>query len=57
MPKGVELADKELDADTVIANVFDAAAEADAREAADATAEPVDAADVPADHGSKPAEA
>lgn len=33
LPKGVELADKELDATTVIANVYDPVAEAAAREA------------------------
>lgn len=35
LPKGVELADKELDKNTVIANVYDPAAEAAAREAED----------------------
>ncbi|MDR3298238.1 MAG: 50S ribosomal protein L25 [Candidatus Nomurabacteria bacterium] len=35
LPKGVELADKELDPEQVIANVYDAAAEAAAREAED----------------------
>ena len=57
LPTGVELADKELDPETLVANVYDAAAEAEAREAADAAAateQPVNPADVPADHGSKP---
>ena len=39
LPSGVELADKELDPTTVIANVFDSAAEAAARDAADEQAE------------------
>ena len=59
LPSGVELADKELDPETVIANVYDAVAEAEAREAAEkaaAEAEPVNAADVPSDNGEKPAE-
>ena len=58
LPSGVELADKELGGETVIANVYDAVAEAEAREAADkAAAEAqVDAADVPSDNGEKPAE-
>lgn len=38
LPNGVELADKELAENTVIANVYDPAAEAAAREAADAAA-------------------
>ena len=54
LPKGVELADKELDAEQVIASLYDPAAEAEKREAE--AAEPtVDAADVPADNGEKPA--
>lgn len=56
LPKGVELADKELDSEQVIANLYDPAAEAAAREAEDAE-ETVDAADVPSDNGSKPGEA
>ncbi len=59
LPSGVELADKEIDPETVIANVYDAVAEAEAREAADKAAEEageVDAADVPSDNGEKPAE-
>lgn len=59
LPKGVELADKELSAEQVIANLYDPAAEAAAREAEEAKAaeEAVDAADVPSDNGSKPEEA
>jgi len=58
LPAGVELADKELDPETVIANVYDAAAEAAAREEAEkAAAETeVSAADVPSDNGAKPEE-
>lgn len=55
LPKGVELADKELSPETVIASLYDPAAEAAAREA-EAEEAPVDAADVPADNGSKPEE-
>ena len=48
-----EEADKELDKEQVIASLYDPAAEAAAREAeAEGTA--VEAADVPADNGSKP---
>lgn len=58
LPTGVELADKELDKEQVVASVYDPAAEAAAREAEDkAAAEEVSAADVPADNGSKPEEA
>ncbi len=59
LPSGVEFADKELNPETVIANVYDAAAEAAAREEAEkAAAEAqVDAADVPSDNGAKPEEA
>ena len=39
LPNGVELADKELDPTTVVANVFDSAAEAAARDAEDEQAE------------------
>ena len=59
LPKGVELADKELDSEQVIASLYDPAAEAAAREAeekAAAEAEPVEAADVPSDNGEKPTE-
>ena len=55
LPKGVELADKELDPEQIVANVYDPAAEAAAREAED-TKESVDAADVPSDNGAKPEE-
>lgn len=60
LPNGVEFADKELDGEQVVASLYDPAAEAAAREAeekAAAEAEPVDAADVPADNGEKPEEA
>lgn len=53
LPKGVELADKELDPAQVIASLYDPAAEAAAREAASEEA-PKDAADVPSDNGTKP---
>ena len=56
LPKGVELADKELNEEQVIAGVYDPAAEAAAREAEAATENTTDAADVPSDNGSKPAE-
>ena len=58
LPNGVEFADKELDPEQVVASLYDPAAEAEKREAEEAeAAEPVDAADVPAEHGSKPEEA
>lgn len=59
LPQGVELADKELSADQVIASLYDPAAVAAAREAEEAAAKEasVDAADVPSDNGSKPEEA
>ena len=59
LPEGVELADKELDVEQVVASLYDPAAEAEKREAEEkvaAEAEPVEAADVPADNGSKPEE-
>ena len=59
LPVGVEFSDKELDSEQVVASLYDPAAEAAAREAeekAAAEAEPVDAADVPADNGEKPEE-
>ncbi len=59
LPSGVEFANKELDREQVVASLYDPAAEAAAREAeekAAAEAEPVDAADVPADNGTKPEE-
>lgn len=55
LPKGVELADKELSSEQVIASLYDPAAEAAAREAEAATAEETPAAaDVPSDSGQKP---
>lgn len=60
LPNGVELADKEMSSEQVVASLYDPAAEAAAREAeAAAAAEeaPVDAADVPSDNGAKPEEA
>ena len=58
LPKGVELADKELSSDQVVASIYDPAAEAAAREAEEAAAAEAntDAADVPSDNGSKPEE-
>ena len=59
LAEGVELANKELDPEQVIASLYDPAAEAAAREAEEAAAaeaEAVDAADVPSDNGSKPEE-
>lgn len=58
LPKGVELADKELAADQVVASIYDPAAEAAAREAEEAAAAEAntEAADVPSDNGSKPEE-
>lgn len=59
LPNGVELADKKLSHEQVVANLYDPAAEAAAREAEDKKAaeegEP-SAADVPADNGKKPEE-
>lgn len=55
LPKGVELADKELDPEQVIASLYDPAAEAEKREA-EAEEPAVEAADVPADNGAKPEE-
>lgn len=56
LPKGVELADKELDPEQVVASLYDPAAEAEKREA-EAEEPAVEAADVPADNGKKPEEA
>lgn len=59
LPEGVVLADKELDQEQVVASLYDPAAEAEKREAEEKAAqeaEPVEAADVPADNGSKPEE-
>ena len=55
LPNGVEFADKELDPEQVVASLYDPAAEAAAREA-EAEEPVVEAADVPADNGSKPEE-
>lgn len=60
LPAGVELADKELSSEQVVASLYDPAAEAEKREAeekAAAEAEPVEAADVPSENGEKPEEA
>ena len=56
LPAGVEFADKELDPEQVVASLYDPAAEAEKREAEAETPE-VEAADVPADNGTKPEEA
>ncbi|MBR3263904.1 50S ribosomal protein L25 [Candidatus Saccharibacteria bacterium] len=55
LPAGVELADKELSSEQVVASLYDPAAEAAAREA-EAEKESADAADVPAENGAKPEE-
>ena len=55
LPKGVELADKELDPEQVVASLYDPAAEAEKREA-EAEEPALEAADVPADNGKKPEE-
>ena len=55
LPKGVEFADRELDTEQVVASLYDPAAEAAAREA-EAEEPVVEAADVPADNGTKPEE-
>lgn len=59
LPENVEFANKEIDPEQVVATLYDAAAEAEAREKAEAEAakeEAPEAADVPADNGSKPEE-
>ena len=59
LPNGVELADKEMSSEQVVASLYDPAAEAAAREAEEAAVAeeaPVDAADVPSDNGAKPEE-
>ena len=56
LPSGVELADKGLDPEQVVASLYDPAAEAEKREA-EAEEPEVAAADVPADNGEKPEEA
>ncbi|MBQ6410094.1 50S ribosomal protein L25 [Candidatus Saccharibacteria bacterium] len=55
LPAGVELADKELSGEQVVASLYDPAAEAAAREA-EAEKPDTDAADVPSENGEKPAE-
>ena len=55
LPAGVELADKEMSGDQVVASLYDPAAEAAAREA-EAEKPEVDAADVPSENGEKPEE-
>ena len=59
LPNGVELADKELSPEQVVASLYDPAAEAAAREAeaAKAAEEAMAAADVPSENGAKPEEA
>ena len=52
MPNGVELVDKELSENTVIANVYDPAAEAAAREA-EAETPATEAAEAPAAEAEK----
>ena len=54
LPQGVELADKELELSMVIANVYDPAAEAAAREAEDEKADAgADAAEAKAEDNTK----
>lgn len=55
LPAGVELADKEMSGEQVVASLYDPAAEAAAREA-EAEKPEVDAADVPSENGEKPEE-
>ena len=55
LPAGVELADKEMSGEQVVASLYDPAAEAAAREA-EAEKPSEEAADVPADNGAKPEE-
>lgn len=49
LPAGVELADRELAGETVVANVYDPAAEAAAREAEETQTEPVATEEAPAE--------
>ena len=56
LPSGVEFANKELEAEQVVASLYDPAAEAAAREAEAEAEAPVEAADVPSDNGAKPEE-
>lgn len=53
LPDGVEFVDKELDPEQVVASLYDPALEAEKREA-EAEEPAVEAADVPADNGTKP---
>lgn len=53
LPAGVELADKELAGETVVANVYDPAAEAAAREAEETQTEPTATEEAPAEAESK----
>lgn len=53
LPKGVELADKELEGTTVIANVYDPVAEAAARDAADEKAAEAPAAEAASTEAAK----
>lgn len=53
LPDGVEFADKELDPEQVVVSLYDPALEAEKREA-EAEEPAVEAADVPADNGTKP---
>ncbi len=55
LPKNVELANKEMSQDQIIASLYDPSAEAAAREKEN-TEEQTDAVDVPSDNGSKPEE-
>ncbi len=55
LPEGVELADKELDPEQVVASLYDPAAEAEKREAEDKAAEEAASEEAPAGEGdSKP---
>jgi len=53
LPDGVEFVDKELDPEQVVVSLYDPALEAEKREA-EAEEPAVEAADVPADNGTKP---
>lgn len=57
LPKGVELADKELSPDQVVANLYDPAAEAAAREAAEKEAAAEGASEESAEGGAESSEA
>lgn len=56
LPKGVVIADQELDQNQIVASLYDPAKESATRDAESET-ESIDAADVPSDSGKKPAEA